>query len=211
VFEARSKCLQNAEITATQHGNLVFVMELCPKLSPRPKNDSERRVFRFFTICANDQALSLQSYSILGTQLADSRYVRRDSRNVYSAYGLVTVNVTSALPTLYTTSLLCKLVVYHAPNLKVPHHYAKMGRLRFWTPTIRAKPKKVDLGGFGHGCLRLHLVIFDQASRGQRRWVSISSHGHGRLSRGEPRLTVRSSCAGPKAIFRARASQPGWP
>ena len=39
------------------------------------------------------------------------------------------------------------------PNLKVPYHYAKMVRLCFWTPRIRAQPKKVNLGFLGPACL----------------------------------------------------------
>ena len=47
----------------------------------------------------------------------------------------------------------CKLVVYQVPNFKVPYHYEKLVRLRFWTPTLRAQPKRVDLGVFRPACL----------------------------------------------------------
>ena len=48
--------------------------------------------------------------------------------------------------TWYTTNLYGELVVYHVLMLYVPNYFAKLTRLRLWTPTIRAPKKGLNTG-----------------------------------------------------------------
>jgi hypothetical protein len=41
----------------------------------------------------------------------------------------------------YTTSSLCRLVVYQVPNLQVPYHYANLVRLWLRSVVIQANQK----------------------------------------------------------------------
>ena len=82
---------------------------------------------------------------------------------------------------------LCKMVVYQAPNLKVPHHYAKMERLCLCSAAILIT-KKLRFGGFRSCPLDLSFVVLLTPPSPRERMAAADDAAQGlrHLLRGPP-------------------------